>query len=91
MDPLLQPRKNSRDFKGENSNKKLKPIEKLHQGDCVNLNSDQGTFQVIGIDDQNQKCWVRKWPLPPKGSPVFEISMRQIADLSAPKPYFHPI
>ncbi len=53
----------------------------LHQGDCVQLVSDEGVFQVIGIDDEHEKCWIRRWPLPPKGSPVFEISMQQIDHL----------
>jgi len=50
----------------------------LHQGDCVQLISSEGVFQVIGIDDQHKKCWLRQWPLLPKGSPVFEISLQQI-------------
>ena len=50
----------------------------LHQGDCVQLISDEGTFQVIGVDDEHKKCWIRRWPLLPQGSPVFEISMQQI-------------
>ena len=54
----------------------------LHQGDCVQLLRSQDLFQVIGIDDKHEKCWVRRWPLLPKGSPVFEISMEQIASSS---------
>ncbi len=54
----------------------------LHQGDCVQLLSGEELFQVIGVDNQRKKCWVRRWPLLPKGSPVFEISMQQIADSS---------
>ena len=54
----------------------------LHQGDCVQLLSSQELVQVIGVDDQHEKCWVRHWPLPPKGSPVFEISIEQIAPSS---------
>jgi len=50
----------------------------FHQGDCVQLISDEGIFQVIGIDDLHKKCWLRRWPLLPKGSPVFEISIQQI-------------
>jgi len=51
----------------------------LHQGDCIHLLSSEDLFQVIGIDDEHERCWVRRWPLLPKGSPVFEISMQQIA------------
>ncbi len=51
----------------------------LRQGDCVQLISDEGPFQVIGVDTRHEKCWIRKWPLLPNGSPVFEISIGQIA------------
>lgn len=55
----------------------------LHQGDCVNLRSDEGIFQVIGIDDQHDRCWVRRWPIEPKvGSPVFEIPLAQVDVIS---------
>ena len=54
----------------------------LNQGDCVRLLSHEDLFQVIGIDDQHKRCWVRRWPLLPKGSPVFEIPMHQIDNAS---------
>ena len=57
----------------------------LHQGDCVQLTSDEGVFQVIGVDDKHKKCWIRRWPLLPKGSPVFEISIQQIDQLCSSK------
>ena len=49
------------------------------QGDCVHLRSNEGAFQVIGVDVQHEKCWLRKWPMLPNGSPVFEISIQQIS------------
>ena len=56
----------------------------VHQGDCVSLRSDQGTFQVIGVDGEHDRCWVRRWPIEAKGgSPVFEISMQQIEPVAA--------
>ena len=51
----------------------------LHQGDCVQLIDDKNLFQIIGIDNKHKICWVRRWPLLPKGSPVFEIPIRKIA------------
>ena len=51
----------------------------LNQGDCIQIESDEGLFQVIGVDDEQEICWIRKWPLLPKGSPVFEISIKQVA------------
>lgn len=51
----------------------------IHQGDCVSLNSDDATYQVIGVDGEHDRCWLRRWPLEADGgSPVFEISLDQI-------------
>ena len=52
----------------------------IQQGDQVNLHSDAGIFQVIGVDGEHDRCWVRRWPMEPKlGSPVFEVSLQQIS------------
>ena len=60
--------------------KTKKETEKnINQGDCVYLNNQEELFQVLGIDNAYEKCWVRKWPLNPNGSPVFEISIKQIS------------
>ena len=53
--------------------------ENINQGDCVYLKNQEELFQVLGIDNAYEKCWVRKWPLHPNGSPVFEISIQQVA------------
>ena len=50
----------------------------LNQGDCVHLKNQEELFQVLGIDNSYEKCWVREWPLNPNGSPVFEISIKQV-------------
>ncbi len=54
-------------------------LENLNQGDCIQLLEEESLFQVIGVDKEHEKCWVRKWPMLPSGSPVFEISIKQIA------------
>ena len=54
-------------------------LESLRQGDCIKLLNEESQFQVIGIDNKHQKCWVRQWPILPSGSPVFEISLKQIS------------
>ena len=54
-------------------------VMRLHQGDCITLRSDAGLFQVIGIDGDHDRCWVRRWPLQSnEGTPVFEISLERI-------------
>ncbi|MFM1901015.1 MAG: hypothetical protein RLZZ216_1591 [Cyanobacteriota bacterium] len=51
----------------------------LHQGDCIRIDNTNDLFQVISIDGVHNRCWVRRWPLQPKGgSGVFEISLQQI-------------
>ena len=50
----------------------------ISQGDCVYLNNKEEQFQVLGIDDSHEKCWIREWPLNPNGSPVFEISLKLV-------------
>ena len=52
--------------------------QNINQGDCVYLKNKQELFQVLGIDNAYEKCWVREWPLNPNGSPVFEISIKQV-------------
>ena len=61
----------------EKSRKEIK--ENIHQGDCVYLKNKQELFQVFGIDNAYEKCWVREWPLSQDGSPVFEISIKQVS------------
>ena len=51
----------------------------INQGDCVSLKNKEELFQVLGIDNAYEKCWVREWPLNPNGSPVFEISIKQVS------------
>jgi hypothetical protein len=55
-----------------------RPRPQLHQGDCIRLASDGLLYQVIGVDDQSDRCWLRRWPLARQGSPVFEMSLRQV-------------
>ena len=56
----------------------------IHQGDQVNLLADQQTYQVIGVDGDHDRCWIRRWPIDPKkGSPVFEVSLQQISEVGS--------
>ena len=54
----------------------------LHQGDCIKLRSVEGPFQVIGIDVEDNRYWIRQWPLDSHDCPVFEFALEQI---SSPK------
>ena len=66
-------------------------VMEIQQGDQVNLHSDAGTFQVIGVDGEHDRCWVRRWPMEPKlGSPVFEVSLQQISAVGLQIPKVGP-
>ena len=54
-------------------------VKNINQGDCVYLNNQKELFQVLGIDNAYEKCWVREWPINSNGSPVFEISIKQLS------------
>jgi hypothetical protein len=57
------------------------PHTALSQGDCVRIQADDQLYQVIGIDDHHNRCWLRRWPLARHGSQVFEISLQQVRPL----------
>jgi hypothetical protein len=56
---------------------------RLHQGDCIRLagphaaEAEGQLYQVISVDPRSGRCWLRRWPLQPKGSPVFEMALQQ--------------
>ena len=56
---------------------------RLRQGDCVRLSPRHGEdpaqlYQVIGVDECHDRCWLRRWPLARHGSPVFEFPLQQV-------------
>ncbi|MFN7227631.1 MAG: hypothetical protein ACK5UG_01100 [Synechococcaceae cyanobacterium] len=63
------------------------PSQGPSQGDCIRLTAaDQadgallvdGVYQVIGLNERTDRCWLRRWPIARHGSPVFELSLRQL-------------
>jgi hypothetical protein len=67
----------------------------LHQGDCIRLGGDaaddEQLYQVISVDRGHDRCWLRRWPLARRGSPVFEVSLGQLHGVrGACRPLPHP-
>ncbi|MFY8148834.1 MAG: hypothetical protein ACOVNL_06400 [Prochlorococcaceae cyanobacterium] len=51
----------------------------LQQGDCIRLSADDPQqYQVIGINQAENRCWLRRWPLARQGCPVFELPLHQL-------------
>lgn len=69
----------------------------LQQGACIRLESgavedpvqdpsSSQLYQVIGVDQGNDRCWLRRWPLARHGSPVFEISLQRLGAPGSHRP-----
>ena len=43
-------------------------------------------YQVIGVDQNGDRAWLRRWPLARHGSPVFEISLQQLQERQPHRP-----
>lgn len=44
-------------------------------------------YQVVSIDAPGDRCWLRRWPLARHGSPVFELSLRQLQSRQPHRPH----
>ncbi|MCT0200583.1 hypothetical protein KQ313_12965 [Synechococcus sp. CS-1325] len=54
----------------------------LQQGAFVQLTSKgDTTYQILSIDDDGDRCWVRRWPLSKQGSPPFAVPMNQLSQV----------
>jgi hypothetical protein len=53
----------------------------LQQGTFVRLaGKDDSIYQVLTIDDDGDRCWVRRWPLSKQGSPPFAVPQQQLSE-----------
>tara|TARA_A100001035_G_C27738282_1_gene480227 strand:+ start:902 stop:1153 length:252 start_codon:yes stop_codon:yes gene_type:complete len=51
----------------------------LYKGACVKIKNSQKTFQVIGLDPENQICWLREWPILSVENKTFALEINQIS------------
>jgi hypothetical protein len=50
-------------------------------GTFVRLEGRQSdVYQVVSVDDYADSCWVRRWPLPFQGSPVFSVPLHELTE-----------
>lgn len=48
---------------------------------------DGQLYQVVSVDAPGDRCWLRRWPLARHGSPVFELSLRQLQSRQPHRPH----
>jgi hypothetical protein len=56
-------------------------VQLARRDDSTSLDT---TYQVISVDDDTDRCWVRRWPLSKHGSPSFAVPLHQAIP-------FHPL
>ena len=69
---------NSKLLENKNENNNLLCSENLYKGACVKIRNNNKTFQVIGINQQKQICWVREWPFNFNSKKTFALNISQI-------------
>ena len=64
----------------DNKNEKNNLIffENLYKGACVKIKNNNKTFQVIGINQVKNICWVREWPIDCNSKKTFALEINQI-------------
>ena len=70
---------NSKLLENKNENNNLLCSENLYKGACVKIRNNNKTFQVIGINQQKQICWVREWPFNYDSKKTFALEISQIS------------
>ena len=56
-------------FKGANN---------IKIGNCIKIKNSNKIFQIVGLNDKRQICWVREWPLKSNNHNTFELSFNNI-------------
>jgi len=62
----------------ENKNNNLISSKNLYKGACVKIKNNNKTFQVIGINKNQEICWVREWPFDFNSKKTFALNISQI-------------
>ena len=50
----------------------------LYKGACVKIKNSQKIFQVVGINQKSNVCWIREWPIALEVNKTFSLEINQI-------------
>ena len=62
----------------KNKDNSDKQCESLYKGACVRIRNSTKTFQIIGLNLENNTCWVREWPFDLHKNKTFALKINQI-------------
>ena len=55
----------------------------IQPGSFVHLRTgNDATYQVLSMVEDDDRCWVRCWPLGRRGSPTFAVPLHQVNRIS---------
>lgn len=68
----------------------------IQPGSFVQLRSgNDATYQVLSMVEDDDRCWVRRWPLGRRGSPPFAVPLHQLyrvaAESETRQPHHRPL
>ena len=57
---------------------KIKKANDIKIGNCIKIKNSKKTFQIVGLNNKRNICWVREWPLKNSFHSTFEVSVNNI-------------
>ena len=58
-------------FKGANN---------IKIGKCIKIKNSKKIFQIVGLNNERNICWVREWPIKNSAYVTFQLSVNNILD-----------
>ena len=56
-------------FKGANN---------IKIGKCIKIKNSKKIFQIVGLNNKRNICWVREWPIKNSAHVTFQVSVNNI-------------
>ena len=57
---------------------KTKKTNNIKIGNYIKIKNSKKTFQIVGLNNKRNICWVREWPLKNSFHSTFEVSVNNI-------------
>tara|TARA_Y100000589_G_scaffold225789_1_gene213229 strand:- start:851 stop:1111 length:261 start_codon:yes stop_codon:yes gene_type:complete len=57
---------------------KIKLVNNIEVGKYIKIKNCKKTFQIVGLNQKKNICWVREWPLKKSFHKTFEVSVNNI-------------
>ena len=49
-------------------------------GKCIKIKNSKKIFQIVGLNNKRNICWVREWPIKNSAHVTFQLSVNNILD-----------